>query len=79
MSFVPATVNINDQLPMSLTLVSGSVMGGLPAGNGVSAFATLAAAQPPDVAIGPGTSPAGYLPLSGFGVAPIAGVGDETA
>jgi hypothetical protein len=43
----------------------------------VSAFATLAAAQPPNVAIGPGASPAGYLPLSSFGVAPIAGASDE--
>jgi uncharacterized repeat protein (TIGR01451 family) len=77
-SLVPATVNINDQLPASLTLVPGSVIGGLPSGNGVSAFATLAAAQPPDVSIAPGASPAGYLPLSGFGVAPIAGMGDES-
>jgi hypothetical protein len=30
------------------------------------------------ITIGPGSSPAGYLPLSVFGVTPIAGVGDET-
>jgi uncharacterized repeat protein (TIGR01451 family) len=77
-SLVPATVNVIDQLPAGLTLVPGSVVGGLPAGNGVSAFTTtLAAAQPPNISIGPGASPAGYLPLSGFGVAPIAGVSDE--
>jgi hypothetical protein len=29
-------------------------------------------------AITPGGSPAGYLPLSGFGVAPVGGMGDET-
>jgi uncharacterized repeat protein (TIGR01451 family) len=78
-SLAPATINISDQLPMSLTLVSGSVVGGLPAGNGVNAFASLAAAEPPDISIGPGTSPGGYQALAGFGVAPIAGVGDETA
>ncbi len=38
LSFVPATVNINDQLPTGLTLVAGSVIGGLPSGNGVSAL-----------------------------------------
>lgn len=32
-----------------------------------------------DVTIAPGSSPAGgYLPLSGFGVPPVAGVGDDT-
>jgi len=30
------------------------------------------------VTIGPGASPAGYLPLNVFGIAPIAGAGDET-
>lgn len=32
-----------------------------------------------DVTIGPGASPAGsYLPLSGFGITPVAGVGDDS-
>ena len=42
---------------------------------------TLAATTPPDIdiAIAPGSTPAGgYLPLSLFGVGPIAGVGDDT-
>jgi Subtilase family/PA domain len=41
---------------------------------------TLAATTPPDitVAVAPGSSPAGYLPLSLFGITPIGGVGDET-
>jgi len=41
---------------------------------------TLAATTPPgiSIAIAPGSTPAGYLPLSLFGVPPIAGVGDET-
>ena len=39
----------------------------------------LSAALAPTVdAITPGGSPAGYLPLSGFGVAPVGGMGDES-
>ena len=79
-SFSAATVEITDQLPAGLELVAGSVTGGTVAGNGVTAFATLDAALPPAVAIGDGTgtSPAGYLPLSTFGTAPISGVSDES-
>jgi subtilisin family serine protease len=41
---------------------------------------TLIAPQPPqiDIAVAPGSTPAGFLPLSLFGITPIAGVGDET-
>ena len=40
---------------------------------------TLQKSTAPTVtAITPGGSPAGFLPLSAFGIAPIAGVGDET-
>ena len=40
---------------------------------------TLSPALPPTVdSITPGGSPAGYLPLSLFGISPIAGVGDDT-
>jgi hypothetical protein len=47
--------------------------------NGLQYSGVLAPAQPPDVAMAPGSSPAGgYLPLSLFGVPPIAGVGDDT-
>jgi uncharacterized repeat protein (TIGR01451 family) len=79
-SFSEATVEITDQLPAGLKLVPGSVTGGTAAGNGVTAFATLDPAVPPDVAIvdGTGTSPGGYLPLSGFGYLPISDVDDET-
>ncbi len=35
--------------------------------------------EPPDIMIGPGATPAGgYLPLSLFGIAPIAGVTDDS-
>jgi trimeric autotransporter adhesin len=38
----------------------------------------LVAACSPEVSVAPGTSPAGYLPLSTFGVPPIAGVTDDS-
>ena len=41
---------------------------------------TLVATTPPDIsiAVAPGSTPAGYLPLSLFGIPALAGVGDET-
>jgi hypothetical protein len=55
----------------------GSVIG---SGKGVQWSGTLSAAVPPQVtSVSLGSSPAGgYLPLSLFGIAPIAGVGDDT-
>jgi len=49
-------------------------------GDGVQWSGTLSPAIPPQVTgVTPGSSPAGgYLPLSLFGIAPIAGVGDDT-
>jgi subtilisin family serine protease len=47
--------------------------------NGFRWTGTLQKSTAPAVtAITPGGSPAGFLPLSGFGIAPIPGVGDET-
>jgi uncharacterized repeat protein (TIGR01451 family) len=78
-TFDAATASVADQLPPELKLVPGSVVGALPAGNGVQWFDTLAGAEPPAITIGPGNSPAGgYLPLSAFGIPPVTGVGDET-
>jgi hypothetical protein len=79
----PADVSysITDKLPAQLKLVASSVTGGTVTGKDtVVSSGTLPGSQPPDVAIAaaPGGSPAGYLPLSLFGIAPIAGVGDET-
>ncbi len=78
-SFDDATVSVADQLPRQLELVSGSVVGGVEAGNGVTFDGTLLGAAPPLVTVvdGTGTTPAGYLPLSLFGIAPIGGVTDE--
>jgi Subtilase family/Fibronectin type-III domain/PA domain len=52
---------------------------GVPAGNGFTWSGTLEASVPPQiVSITEGGAPSDYLPLSGFGVPPIPGVGDET-
>jgi subtilisin family serine protease len=56
---------------------------GVPLGAGKNGFSwsgTLSPALAPkiDSLVTPGNSPAGYLPLSAFGVPPISGVGDET-
>ena len=55
----------------------GSVIG---SADGVQWSGTLSPAVPPQVTgVTPGATPAGgYLPLSLFGIAPIAGVGDDT-
>lgn len=81
-SFDEATFDLRDILPKQLSLVKNSIVGGTQLGNknGVQATGVLAAAEPPDVnvAITPLASPAGYLPLSIFGISPVAGFGDET-
>lgn len=80
-SFSPATVHLEDRLPRQLKLVSGSVVGAVESENGVVFDGVLMGPEPPDVQVAnvPGSSPAGgFLPLSIFGVPPIAGVGDET-
>lgn len=38
---------------------------------------TTAAQAVPTITIAPGASPAGYLPLSSFGITPLSGLGDE--
>jgi hypothetical protein len=76
-SFDPATVSMSDTLPRQLELVHGSVVGG-DNPNSISFNGTLAGAQPPNVAIAPGAAPFGYVALAGFGITPIAGVGDES-
>jgi hypothetical protein len=84
-TFSDTTVTVTDNLPKQLKLNPASVTGATAKGNGFTFTNTLAAAQPPSVAIAdvPGSSPAtsptgGYLPLSALGIAPIAGIGDET-
>ncbi len=80
LGFDEAVVQVNDFLPKPLTLETGSVSGAVAAGNDLFYMGSLFPAEPPDVDVvdGTGTTPAGYLPLSAFGVAPIGGIGDET-
>jgi subtilisin family serine protease len=73
-----ATVEVWDDLPSRLQLVPDSVEGAEVVGNGVRFSGTLAGAEPPGVEIAVGSAPAGYVPLSLFGIAPIGGVGDES-
>ncbi len=75
-----AAVVLTDRLPSQLELVSGSVVGAEEYGNGVIFEGVLQGTALPTIEIvdATGGTPGGYLPLSGFGVAPIGGVGDET-
>lgn len=83
-SFDTAEVDFFDQLPNQLRLAPETVVNATVWGNSVVYKGPLAGAQPPDVTIADVTgnpvtgSPAGYLPLSLFGIAPVGGVGDET-
>jgi uncharacterized repeat protein (TIGR01451 family) len=80
-SFEEANVKMVDYLPFNLRLVRGSVVGAEARYQRWVTFeGTLYGAAPPSVTVidGTGTTPAGYLPLSAFGIAPISGVGDET-
>jgi uncharacterized repeat protein (TIGR01451 family) len=77
-SFDTALINVTDTVPKRLRVVPGSATGATQSGNIVSFIGSLGGVQPPNVAIGPGPSPAGYVPLSLFNVDPIAGVMDET-
>jgi hypothetical protein len=78
--FTPSNVSLTDNLPARLSLVPGSATGGATeVGNGITYNASVPASSPPNVAIAPGSSPAGgYLPLSLFGVPPVAGVTDDS-
>jgi subtilisin family serine protease len=77
-TFEPAEVFVTDWMPRELWL--GKVTGARRLGPfGLTFRGTLGPAEPPGVTVAPGSSPAGgYLPLSIFGIAPVAGVGDET-
>lgn len=76
-----AQVTVVDQMPKQLKLIPSSVVGAQVYNPQIIYFTgALPGAQPPNVAISavPGGSPAGYLPLSLFGIAPVSGVEDET-
>jgi uncharacterized repeat protein (TIGR01451 family) len=79
-TFSAANVEFIDMLPLQLKLVNGSVSGANSFFNTVTYKGSLYGAQPPDVAVvsAPGGSPAGYLPLSLFGIGAVSGVSDES-
>jgi hypothetical protein len=74
---VPASVSMQTLSTMWAQSVSGPARR---TAFGASWSGTLAAAVAPSiVSVAPGSGPAGeYLPLSDLGIAPVAGVGDET-
>lgn len=78
----PVSANLSvdaGKLTVKNAVVSTGTKVGMKAG-ALQWSGTLSATQPPSiVSVAPGTGPAGgYLPLSLFGIPPIAGVGDET-
>jgi subtilisin family serine protease len=77
-TFQKANVLVTDWMPRQLRL--GSVTGARRLGPfGLFFRGALEGAVPPGVTVAPGSSPeGGYLPLSAFGVTPIADMGDET-
>lgn len=80
-SFDDTQVHVTDLLPRHLKLERGTLVGGNERFHRLITFdGLLAGAAPPNVnvAVDPSASPAGYLPLSAFGIAPVAGVGDES-
>ena len=81
LSAVPAQASLSVEGPTNgqLTIENVSAPGVL-SGNGFTWNGTLTPALPPtiDSLQVPGGSPAGYLPLSQFGIAPVGGIGDET-
>lgn len=80
MSFSPANVEITDRVPDNLRVLRDSVSGATLQGNTLSFQGALAAAEPPDVTVVETTdSPGGgYLPLSAFGIEPLAGLTDDS-
>jgi subtilisin family serine protease len=77
---VPAAVNLSVSGPTNRRIEVRNVSApGVPSGNGFTWSGTLTPAFAPAIdAIEAGGQPFGYVPLSGFGVAPVAGMGDET-
>jgi hypothetical protein len=80
-SDIDANVKMLTQLPNELQLVTDSVTGATAQGRSRVRFSgTIPARQPTTVsaAIDPLASPAGYLPLSLYGIEPISGMTDES-
>jgi uncharacterized repeat protein (TIGR01451 family) len=80
-SFEPAEVTVVDKLPGELRLVGDSVVGADANGNTVEFNGTLGPAEPPTPSVvdATGNTPAGYLPLSLFGIAPFSASDESIA
>lgn len=77
--FDTVSVNLLDPLPRQLRLVEDTVIGATKLKDRLLFFqGTLSGAEPPGVAVEPGSSPFGYLSLASLGVPPLSGIGDET-
>jgi hypothetical protein len=71
--------NLGKRRGLEFKNVSTTPAQSIPQDNGVRWQGTLTPALPAQIdSITPGGSPGGYLPLATFGIAPIAGVGDDT-
>ncbi|MGZ8652603.1 MAG: S8 family serine peptidase, partial [Actinomycetota bacterium] len=79
-SVSPANVDLTVSSPDDPALAIQNVSApGVAGGTGFSFSGSLAGSVAPTIdSIDPGGSPGGYLPLSLFGIGPLAGVGDET-
>jgi hypothetical protein len=80
-AFENAEVTIFDRLPNQLRLKPDTLVGAdqsPPRSNSIAFEGSLFAAEPPGVTMSVAGYGNGYAALSGFGVAPISGVGDET-
>ena len=78
-AFGDASVAVGSSVTSKLKVISASGATIAPDGKSTTAGPVTLAGQSDSIpSIAPGLSPAGYLPLSLFGIAPIAGVGDES-
>jgi subtilisin family serine protease len=78
-SFDEATVSLFDKAPSGLPMVPRSVVGADQRGASALSFeGTLYGAAPPEVTVGAGAAPYGYLPLASIGAPPNVTHSDES-
>jgi hypothetical protein len=78
-SFDEATISLFDRTPPGLPIIPGSVVGADQRGASALSFeGTLYGAAPPEVTVGVGAAPYGYLPLALIGAPPNVTHSDES-